>query len=181
MPNQEKLSFLQTLKFSIIIGVFPTLVYIYLDEKYHHNKYKTASKELTEERKEVIISKPKRKSTKKVTIYASNNKDNLSFKINTLIYVTSESNYACFFIKNDENIIKEYILRLPLKDVEAQLKEFSEIFRCHKSYLINTSYINEVSGNARGYYFHMNNIKIDIPVSRSINKKQLQGKIFLSL
>lgn len=172
--EENSITLLQIIKYSFSFSFFPVLFYIYLDEKYHFNKYKKGSEEILQVKKNIIVNNPKKIVDRKISIYASNNKDNLTFKVSDLAYVTSESNYACFFIKNEDKV-KEYILRIPLKTVESNLKDFNQIFRCHKSYLVNTSYIDEISGNARGYYFRLKNVKISIPISRKHTKKELQS------
>lgn len=174
----NNISFFKMLKNSFLIGSIPTLVYIYLDEKYHFKKYKKSSEEINTQ-KTVNKTTSNKIKNKKVIIFSSNNKESINFKINDLVYITSESNYACFFIKKD-NEIKEQILRLPLKTVENSLNNFSHIFRCHKSYIVNTNYVDTISGNARGYYFKINNIKFDIPISRKIKKEALQKIISMN-
>lgn len=86
-----------------------------------------------------------------------------------MVYVTTESNYACFFIK-DKRDLKEHILRLQLKAVEEKLKQYDNIIRCHRSYIVNTDAINNISGNARGHYLNVNGSSVNIPVSREVSK-----------
>jgi DNA-binding LytR/AlgR family response regulator len=45
----------------------------------------------------------------------------------------------------------------------------TDIFRCHKSYLINLTQVAHISGNAQGYKLHLQNSTIEIPVSRTLN------------
>lgn len=170
LDAHHKISFFRMVRYSFSIGIIPTLIYIYFDEKYHYNKYKKASEKLKISEKKKVNGNS---SNRKVIIYATNNKDNINFTINDLVYITTESNYACFFIK-EKNDIKEHILRIQLKAVEEKLKQFKNILRCHKSYIVNTNYIQRISGNARGYIFHLRKTPIEIPVSRRFSQKQLE-------
>lgn len=165
---KQHASFLIVFGQSMSIGMLPVLIFIYFDEKYHSNKYKLNLDRV--ENTLPIVKKPI--LNKLITIYSTSKKDSIQFKINNLVYVTSEANYACFFIKK-EGKIKEYILRLPLQSVENELADFNQILRCHKSYIINTKYVLNISGNARGYYLHFNDVNHPIPVSRKIPKKEL--------
>lgn len=164
------LNFFKIIKYSFGVGVIPVLIYIYFDEKYHYNKYKKSSENFMKNRKQT--DDPLKKG-KKVTIFDVGNKNSISFKLNNLVYVTTESNYACFFIK-DKRDLKEHILRLPLKAVEERLKEYNNIVRCHRSYIVNTDAINNISGNARGHYLNVNGSLLDIPVSREISKVHIE-------
>lgn len=167
-------SFLDIVGSSLSVGIFPMLVFIYFNERYFDKKFKNTAKKISNLENHIPVKTitKKIKTNKQLTIYASNKKDKLQFKINNLIYVTSEANYACFFIKSS-NEVKEYILRMPLQKVEQKLQNFEHIFRCHKSYIVNLKYIQKVSGNARGFFLHSNDIEEPIPVSRKITKDEL--------
>lgn len=174
------ISFLKMAKNSFLIGTIPVLIYIYLDEKYQSKKIKTITDKVMSKAVEKIELRKKLNtvnSRKQVIISATNKKDFLKFKISDLIYVTSDTNYACFYIK-EKDTLKEYILRLPLKDVEDYLNEFKNIIRCHKSFIINTDYVKKISGNARGYYLHIKEVANPIPVSRKFTQKDLENLIF---
>lgn len=163
--------FLKIFTYSVIIGLLPALIYIYFDERYHSKKFKRISNEIMNNRVGISIETPE-KIDLTVKIYATNKKDFIIFNINTLIYVSSESNYASFYIKEGKEI-KEHILRIQLQSIQSELSKYDEIIRCHKSYIINTSYITNLSGNARGYYLHFNDLDVSIPVSRKFKKKDL--------
>ena len=57
--------------------------------------------------------------------------------------------------------------------IESFLKDYDFIIRCHKSYIVNTKYVNKVTGNARGYLLKCNILDFYIPVSRKFSKKSL--------
>ncbi len=90
-----------------------------------------------------------------------------------LIYITSQGNYASFYIKEKNGLVKEKILRVTLQKINTDLEPFSRIIRCHKSYIVNTAYVTDITGNARGYLLKINCINFSIPVSRSFSKKSL--------
>ena len=101
-------------------------------------------------------------------------KKNITFYIDNLAYVTSQGNYASFFLKN-EGGFKEKIIRITLTKITTELKDYSNIIRCHKSYLVNINHVSDISGNARGYLLKLDFIPISIPVSRRFSKQSLQS------
>lgn len=161
--NLKYVSFFEILLFTQVIGTIPSIIFIYFNQRYRTKKYAFQTKQLSNSNKKEITNKA-------VIIQAYNKKNNISFKLNELLYITSEKNYACFFFKK-KGVVKEQILRLPLHTVEEELNTFDNIFRCHKSYIVNTDYITELVGNARGYYLKIEEEKI--PVSRKFNKAHL--------
>tara|TARA_R110002072_G_scaffold168220_1_gene321784 strand:+ start:2584 stop:3405 length:822 start_codon:yes stop_codon:yes gene_type:complete len=108
-----------------------------------------------------------------ITLYSENKKENITIHINKLIYITIDGNYASFFIETG-NGIKELILRNTLSNILKQTTNYPFIFRCHKSYIINSLFFNEIIGNARGYSLKSNRIENKIPVSRSLHKVDLE-------
>lgn len=167
------ISYLKIVKLVLGIGLIPLTVYFFVDEKYGKYKRNLISKEVMKESKaSTSIKNKKIIENEKVKIFALNEKDFVEINIKQLIYITSHANYTSFFIIEND-IVKEVILRIQLGSVEDILKDFDSILRCHKSYIVNTSYITDISGNARGFYFHLDEFSIDIPVSRKFNKKDL--------
>lgn len=163
----------------ISIGFFPMGLYLFVDERYgRYLKNKEKNNYTTNHQKELEVKEEKSiqklpKTNQKVTIYSYNKKSSISFLVNDIIYITSQTNYASFYILNND-VIVEKTLRKPLTKIEKDLVNYSFIKRLHKSYIINTNYINEYNGNARGYVVSLNIINKQLPVSRKFTKKELE-------
>ncbi len=110
------------------------------------------------------------------TIYSENKKETLNIKISNIVYITSEGNYACIFVL-ENSTLKELIMRNTLTKIMSQIHENTNIFRCHKSYIVNTKFMNNISGNSRGYFYESDIISIKIPISRTYKKEELQQLI----
>lgn len=108
-----------------------------------------------------------------ITIYSENKKENLTINIDKLIYITINGNYTSLFINTSKGT-NELIIRNTLANILKQIKTYPFIFKCHKSYIINSLFFDEITGNARGYYLKSNKIETKIPVSRSLNKGELE-------
>lgn len=175
--DSDKFTYLFFLKCTASIGIFPTIIYVYLSEIFLTKNQKNKTKKLKE-----IISLKKFNDSKQlntVTIQSSNKTNSIVLNINNLVYVNSEGNYASFFIdENKENKkLQEQILRIQLHVVEKELIKYKQFIRCHKSYIVNTNYINDITGNARGLTIYLSNSDKLIPVSRKLKKKQLMSLI----
>jgi DNA-binding LytR/AlgR family response regulator len=109
-----------------------------------------------------------------INIKGNNKEENISFVLDDLVYISSEGNYASFFIKSN-NGIKERVLRNTLSNINKDLKDYKNIIRCHKSYIINSNYMDSISGNARGYFLESQTIPQQIPVSRKFKKENLKN------
>lgn len=94
------------------------------------------------------------------------NSESFNLKINSFLFAKIDGNYAEIYTKSENNFDRK-LIRLSLKELEEQLKEFSFIFKTHRSYLVNTKQITSVNGNAQGYKLQLDNYPSQIPVSRS--------------
>ena len=169
------LSFPRMIIYTLIIGFFPIIIYLFIDEKLSRSKRLKITKNLNNK-----INKRTKKNIQinVINIESDETKESISIDVNSIVYITSEKNYASFFIVNEKgNNLKEIVIRITLTSVLNQLNAYKNIVRCHKSYIINTNYIQSYSGNARGYSIKTNKTDFNIPVSRSFNKEKLESLI----
>ena len=107
------------------------------------------------------------KDSKEVTHQISTDlkSETFSFKENDFNYAIAVGNYIdmCSF---DENILKKVTYRVSLSSFEIQLKESSNLIRCHRSCLVNLNKVKNISGNAQGLKLELINQSEIISVSR---------------
>jgi len=59
--------------------------------------------------------------------------------LNNLLLIKSVENYVEIYLQRN-NKISRFYLRKTLKKVDEELIKYSFIFRCHRSYIINTTF-----------------------------------------
>jgi hypothetical protein len=168
----NKLTLLEFLSKAFLIGIIPLTFYVFINEKRERAKRERRVFKIRE-----INNENKINVSKEISINSDNEKERITFTADSLVYITSQGNYASFFLKKDDTI-KEKILRITLTKITEELKDHPNIIRCHKSYIVNSNFINDISGNARGYLLKSNYISEEIPVSRTFSKESL--KIFFN-
>ena len=151
------------------VGIFPVLFLVFIREMYLTGKSKKNALELNS-----LIEQKVRKVSEKeiITINTDTKTDITKMDLQDLIYVKSEDNYCKLYFK-ENNQIKNKLLRVSLKNIEEQLKKYSEILRCHRSYIVNKNHILKVSGNARSYVIHFALGNETAFVSRDFPKEKL--------
>ncbi|QXP63783.1 LytTR family DNA-binding domain-containing protein [Polaribacter sp. HaHaR_3_91] len=169
----RRFSLLEFLFYTFLISLIPLTFFLFINEKNIRERREKKVLEIKEIKKEKEISK---KLASEISITSDNGKETITFKIKNLVYITSQGNYASFFLLHNNNL-KEKILRVTLTKITKELEEYTNIIRCHKSYIVNVNYITDISGNARGYLLGSKLIPIVIPVSRSFSKQSLQSLI----
>jgi hypothetical protein len=167
----ENISLQLFLYYTFLVGAIPVLFFVFFNEKNVRERREKKAINLNLLKNERLINENEILE-KEVTIYSDNNKESIVFSVDNLIYISSQGNYASFFLKEGENS-KEKILRVTLSKIDLNFVDYKNIIRCHKSYIINVDFVKDVKGNARGYLLESNMIGFDIPVSRSFSKQSL--------
>ena len=169
----KHISYVSFLVYTFLVGAIPVLFVVFFNEKKVREKREKTAEKLNLLKQERLLNLNK-VLEKNIIIYSGNNKDSLEFCIDDLVYISSQGNYASFFFVDEKKSLKEKILRTTLTKIDNQLKDYKNIIRCHKSYIVNVKFIDSISGNARGYLLKSQTIPHQIPVSRSFNKTDLK-------
>ncbi len=91
-----------------------------------------------------------------------------------LVLVKAEGgNYVTVFWV-EEGKLKSHLWRVTLKNLLSKIESDQNILQCHKSYLINRSYVIEVTGNARTLALRMEGLDFEVPVSRNFPRELVE-------
>jgi len=113
---------------------------------------------------------PKPVEEKRISIKTDNIGESLQLTQSQIVCFEANDNYtAIYYLYN--NKLKKELYRITLKKLEVQFIEFKEIIRCHKSYIINLTHLERISGNAQAFKMHLKYLDFEIPVSRSFPRQ----------
>jgi len=101
-----------------------------------------------------------------ITLQSQYNEGKFELYSKDLIYIQSADNYVDICFKKNEETIQHKLIRNSLTQIENNLTQ-PELKRCHRSFIVNTSYISSIKGNVRGYRIIINEIDFEIPFSRT--------------
>jgi predicted house-cleaning noncanonical NTP pyrophosphatase (MazG superfamily) len=97
-------------------------------------------------------------------------KDSLAIKVSLLLFIRSANNYIEVFWKEGDSV-KNRMVRCSMAYSEDLLSEYKFIIKCHRSYMVNITYIDRFEGNLQGYRLYFEKIDFPIPVSKSFASK----------
>jgi DNA-binding LytR/AlgR family response regulator len=89
--------------------------------------------------------------------------------VHSILYVEAVGNYIGVVYEN--NGIKKIIIRETIGSIEQKTSVSGNIFRTHRSYLVNINYIKNITSDSQGLKINLKEIDNIIPVSRSRIKK----------
>lgn len=148
----------QTLFNTLIIGIIPVPTMVMIRERRLNKKNNILGKYLSK-----ALVKKYALNVKKAEIGPLKNM--ISVDLNKIKYLKSSGNYVELFTEDDSRI-KKILLRISLKKIQEQLKNYSEFKSCHRSYVVNSNHIFQILGNARNFRLQIEDLNFKIPVSR---------------
>ena len=139
-----------------LLGFFPITFGVMANYIYQLKKYSTP----------VVVHKNMDIDIKlnPIKLIAENEKDFLELMPLSLLYIESSDNYSTVFYHKENRLEKE-LIRSSLSRLESQITD-KNIVRCHRSFIVNLSQVDKVTGNAQGYKFHLNTPNLIVPVAR---------------
>ena len=142
-----------------LMAIFPVVFWVLADYIYQLKKYSKPVEvhELKDEREEEDLR-----------LVAENEKDFLEIKNKQLLYIESSDNYCTVYYVAEGKICK-FLIRSSLTRLESQISD-EKIARTHRSYIANLKHVDRISGNAQGYFLHLNIENIVVPLARKYAK-----------
>jgi len=104
-------------------------------------------------------------SEPQIRINSQLKKEDLRFLPSQLLYAESDGNYVTFYLLHEKGVRTKSI-RNSISQIEEQLKGYPYFVRTHRAFIVNLRYVASYQGNSAGYKLKLENITIDIPVSR---------------
>lgn len=149
--------FLLFLYWTLIIGVIITTLSIGIEyNRSLRERMEALLSNTSEEQKDISI-----------TIHDTNIRgNNLTIPINSLLYIEAQKNNVSVCYLEDEKPTNVEI-HSTLTAVIEELKEYENIFQCHRSFVVNVNNITSAKGNSNGYQLMLGPCMNIIPVSRS--------------
>ena len=110
-----------------------------------------------------------------ITISGENKNEVLRLQKDNLLYIKALENYIEIYFINSHNTISTKTFRQTLSKTSKQAP-FLE--KCHRSYLINITNIQDIIGNSQNAKITFNNIEETIPLSKTFYNK-IKSKVLL--
>lgn len=102
-----------------------------------------------------------KKRVEKIIISGTNNESSIELDFNELMYLRSAGNYVEVHSRKNSELQKS-VVRRKFQDIE---KEFPQLFRTHRSYLINPAHFRRFTRDKKNLFIDLG-FDIKIPVAR---------------
>lgn len=159
------ISFSSSLKmflYAFLFGQFIIIIISYINQNMLNKKHESISNEIQDKLSKDFSDNEITKVTFSIPFDFDKN-----IVASSIYFIESIGNYLKVYWENEENKVKNIVVRKTLSDIENELSELNFIFKSHRSYIINIKKIERISGDSQGLKLKIKNIEQIIPVSRS--------------
>jgi hypothetical protein len=111
------------------------------------------------------LAKAREKTVEAVVLQSESKNDNLQLLADDIMLVKSADNYVEVFYRGEDKIERK-LLRNTLKNIHHDLRNHSEFLRCHRTCIVNSGYILNLTNSYKGHRLIMLDMEEEIPVSR---------------
>lgn len=149
----------------ILISLVPPVVlgiYDFVNELKLQNASLIAEKKLVQLRVEKYEEDYLNKS---IEFVSENSTECLRLLIADVVFIRSADNYVEIVYKEGE-IFRKKLIRNTLKNIELQIKPYSNFIRCHRICIVNTHFVEKLSRNYNTHSLSITGFQEQIPVSR---------------
>ena len=150
-------NFLLFLYWTLIVSVFVAICSIGLNYyRYLRNQLEALLDKTTEEQTDITVT------IRDTTVRGYD----LQLPINDLLFIEAQkNNVAVSYVKDGKIATTE--LHTTLAAVLDDLKDYQNIFQCHRSFVVNLNNITSAQGNSNGYQLKLGQSPAIVPVSRT--------------
>ena len=150
-------NFLLFLYWTLIVSVFVAICSVGLNYyRYLRNQLETLLDKTTEEQTDITVT------IRDTTVRGYD----LQLPINDLLFIEAQkNNVAVSYVKDGKITSTE--LHTTLAAVLDDLKNYQNIFQCHRSFVVNLNNITSAQGNSNGYQLKLGQSPAIVPVSRT--------------
>jgi len=158
--------------YTLLIGLVPVTFAILVKQQVLLRKYQAEAGAIEAGLKHQPVIRAKKEENEMprsaILITGDNQGENLELFPENWLAAEANDNYTrIYFLKAGK--AESVLFRCTLKKLEQALAGNDWCFRCHKSFLVNLSRVEHISGNAQGYRLHLPFMDETIPVSRGMN------------
>lgn len=96
--------------------------------------------------------------------------DNFSVLVSDVVFIKSADNYVEIIFR-EGNAFKKKLIRNTLKNIEQQIKPYSNFVRCHRTSIVNTYLVEKMNKKFNNYFLTIKGYDVQVPVSRQYLQK----------
>jgi DNA-binding LytR/AlgR family response regulator len=162
--GQVGITFYITVKTVLICAVPPLALWLYdmIQDLKQQNEILVVERKIIQKQIEKYEEDMLNKS---IEFISENNSENLKLLVSEIAFIRSADNYVEIVYKEGD-LFKKTLIRNTLKNIEQQIRQYSNFIRCHRICIVNLHYIEKLSRNDHSHWLTIRGLEEQVPVSR---------------
>ncbi len=111
-----------------------------------------------------------KKENSQETVSISLEKGQFAVNREKLVFIESRGNYLEIHLRKSDGETAKLTKRGRLHQVETDLEDYIEFFRCHRAFIVNLNKTKQIKGNSKNARLILDDKIKEIPVSRTYFK-----------
>lgn len=141
----------------VILNLYDTLTGLRHQNELHLAEKKTMQKQVEKYEEDYL--------NKYVEFVSENVSENFSLLIAEVVFIRSADNYVEIVFKEGETF-KKKLIRNTLKNIELQIRQYSNFLRCHRICIVNIHFVERVIRDNQNHLLVIRGSDEQIPLSR---------------
>lgn len=100
-----------------------------------------------------------------IVLMSESRNDKIEISTDDIMLIKSADNYVDIYYRNNEKV-EHKLLRNTLKYIHHELRENTDFIRCHRTCIVNSAYVLNMTNSYKGHRLIMLDMEEEIPVSR---------------
>ena len=102
---------------------------------------------------------------KSIDFPSENNSEKFTLQVSEVALIKSADNYVEIIYREGDNF-KKKLVRNTMKNIESQIKQYSNFLRCHRVCIVNLHYIEKLNRGNHNHWLTIKGFHEPVPVSR---------------
>jgi len=111
------------------------------------------------------LANAKEQRVESVVFSSESQSEKIELLPDDILMIKSADNYVDIFYKKEDKVVHK-LLRNTLKNIQKALRSHTEFLRCHRTCIVNSSYIVNMTNSYKGHQLKLLDLDEEIPVSR---------------
>jgi hypothetical protein len=103
--------------------------------------------------------------SKTIELFSEKRSKNFTMPAGDILFIRSADNYAEInYVEGGQH--KKKLMRITLRNIETQLKSYTNFIRCHRMFIVNIQHFEKLNRNCNHHVLVLKGLNEEIPVSR---------------
>ena len=165
----QHISYPRFIFITLAVGIMPTVLFLMILERALSQRNNQEAKLLTDRLDDyrTVVPVPTQQSD---VMELRDGSSEWKLPYDHLILVKAEGNYVNVYFEEGGAVLSK-LIKTSMNSVYDRIAHKPMIKQCHRSYIVNFYKVEQITGNARNFNLHIDQVGFTVPVSRSFPKE----------